>query len=187
VTVVFFLAEGTEAELSVICHSRFHELHAEPYRVLLDRTGLLDGAAFPLCEADPAEQQETLRRQLFWFWHDLSHFIAAMGRGQLWWAAGQLEVLRRYCVVLARLREDFAAEPEEYDKIDLAVRADQLSPLRATFVPMQPGPMLEAGRAIVAFFRELAPPLAQGHGLTYPTELDGLMLVRLAALRSSRS
>jgi hypothetical protein len=32
---------------------------------------------------DHAEQMEALRRVLFWFWHELSHSIAAVGRGQL--------------------------------------------------------------------------------------------------------
>lgn len=137
---------------------------------------------FPRPEVDPDEQIETLRRQIFWFWHDLSHFIAAIGRGQLWWGYGQLEILRRSCVVLARLRQNFSAEPDAYDKVDLAVAADQLSALRSTFVPMEHDRMLEAALAILGFYRELAPPLARRHGLRYPIELEGLLRDRLDEL-----
>jgi predicted nucleotidyltransferase len=178
-TAYFFLADGTEAELSFGRQSRFQEVHAGPYRVLVDKIGLLDGATFPWPEADQAKQTENLRHQIYWFWHDLSHFIAAMGRGQLWWGHGQLEILRRYCVNLARLREDFSAETDDYDKVDKAVPANRLSPLHATFVPMEQGPMLEAARAIVGFYRDLAPAMARTHGLSYPAELERLILARM--------
>lgn len=39
---------------------------------------------------------------------ELSHFIKAMARKQLWFAHGQLEVLREKCVNLARLRYNFS-------------------------------------------------------------------------------
>lgn len=43
--------------------------------------------------------------------NELSHFIKAMGRGQHWWAQGELGALRLHCMNLARLRNDFA-DPE---------------------------------------------------------------------------
>lgn len=172
VTVYFVLADDTEAELSMGRESQSSEVNAGPYRLLLDKKGLLDGATFPWPEADQSEQMETLRSQIFWFWHDLSHFIAAIGRGQLWWSYGQLEILRCCCVVLARLRQNFSAETEGYDKVDLAVPADQLSALWSTFVPMEHDPKLEAALAIVAFYREPATSLAHRHGINYPVGLD---------------
>jgi hypothetical protein len=80
---------------------------------------------------------ETLRRLVYWFWHDLSHFITAMGRGQLWWAYGQLEELRRYCVNLAHLRHNFSAEAEGYEKIEQALPIEHLSSLQVTFCPLE--------------------------------------------------
>jgi hypothetical protein len=48
----------------------------------------------------------------------LSHFIAATGRWQLWWAYGQIEALWRSCVNLARLRRHFSGEVDGYDKVE---------------------------------------------------------------------
>ena len=181
--VLFFIfSDGTECELAIGRENEFTHIHTGPYRVLVDKKGTLDGVVFPPHEVDHEEQTETLRRLVYWFWHDLSHFTTAMARGQLWWAYGQLEALRLQCVDLARLRHDFSAEAEGYEKVEKAVLVEQLAALRSTFCPMERGTMLQAGLAIVRFYKELAPDLAQAHRLTYPEDLARVMCDRLERL-----
>ena len=184
-TLFFIFSDGIECELAFGRESRFDHLHSGPYRVLLDKKRILAGAVFPWHAPTPTEQVETLRRLVYWFWHDLSHFITAMGRGQLWWAYGQLEALRLVCVNLARLSQNFSdadVGAEGYFKVEQAIPAEQLSPLQATFCPLERGAMLEAALVIVRFYQQLAPPLAQTHGITYPTDLERVMSDRLAFL-----
>jgi Streptomycin adenylyltransferase len=181
-TTFFIFSDGTECELSLGRASQFEHIFSGPYRVLLDKKSILAGAVFPWREPAPADQVETLRRLIAWFWHDLSHFITAMARGQLWWAHGQLDELRRYCVNLARLRQNFSdpdVGSDSYFKLEQAVPAEQLSSLQATFCPMEPGAMLEAALVIVRFYQELAPLLARTHGVPYPAELERVMYTRL--------
>ena len=180
--VFFILADGVEGELAIGRESDRSRLHAGPYRVLLDKTGTFTDGAHPWPEVAAADQVERLRRLVQWFWHDLSHFITAMARGQLWWAYGQLEILRRVCVDLLWLRTDFSRRPEAYDKVELVVPAEQLAPLAATCCPLAYEPMLEASRTLLAFFRDVAPPLAQAHRIRYPAELDRLLADRLGHL-----
>src|SRR4051794_17677244 len=135
-TLFFVFADGTEGELGAASESRFLGMHEGPHRTLVDKKGILDGVDFRGRQASPEEQVETLRRQVYWFWHDLSHFVTAMGRGQVWWAQGQLEALRGYCVNLARLRHDLAddeAGDEPYFKVEKAIPVSELAPLQATF------------------------------------------------------
>jgi hypothetical protein len=150
--------------------------------VLLDKTGILTGAVFPGSRPVPDAQVETLRSLVYWFWHDLSHFITALGRGQRWSAAGHLEDLRRQCVNLARLRQNFAAEAAGYEKVDLALPSEQLAPLQETFCPLEQNALLRAAFLIVRFYRDLAPSLAQAHGITYPLDLERVMCARLEKL-----
>jgi Streptomycin adenylyltransferase len=178
----FIFADGTECELALGREGRFTHIHAGPHRVLLDKIGTLRAAAFPRPAPPRAEQLETLRRLVHWFWHDLSHFTTAMGRGQLWWAYGQLELLRLYCVNLARLRRDFTAGTDGYEKVEQALSVEQLSPLQATFCPLERGAMLQAALVLVRFYRELAPVLARTHGIPYPDRLDAVMYERLGRL-----
>lgn len=148
----------------------------------VDRAGHGDEGRYPFREPDPAEQIEALRRCLYWFWHELSHFIAAMGRGQLWWAYGQLESMRGICVNLTRIELDVEAQDEMYWKVDQVVLTKRLSALHATFCPMEKEAMLRAVVDIVDFFRERAPAVAERYGSTYPTELERLMGARLDCL-----
>ncbi|MDX1523316.1 MAG: aminoglycoside 6-adenylyltransferase, partial [Anaerolineae bacterium] len=117
----YIFADGTEGELWIGHESHFKHIHGGPYRTLLDKMGFLEGVVFPAHVADPADQVERLRQLIMVFWHDLSHFIKALGRGQLWFAHGQLEVLRHICVNLARLRHNFSdagVGEEPYFKIE---------------------------------------------------------------------
>jgi len=175
------LTDGTEVDLSFIPESRVGQLLDEPHWSLLDKHGLL--AQVTRYEAGPAGlQTEALRRQITWFWHDLSHFITAMARGQLWWAYGQLETLRRICLNLARLRHNLADSEVGEDpsfKIDKALPAGELAALRETFCPREPAAMLAAAQVLVDFYRTLAVPLAAANGHVYPAELERVILARL--------
>ena len=130
------LAGGTELELHFFGVGDVATIRPGPHRVLLDKDGILAGVTFPLPEPDRAARVEGLRDILFWFWHDVGHFTTAVGRGQLWWAAGQLEQLRGYCVNLVRIepgrcrggRAVLEARPRDRDgttrRLALDVRAD---------------------------------------------------------------
>lgn len=181
--VFFILAGGTEGELAYGRAGEFTEPHG-PWRPLLDKAGAL-AAARPRPRTVPADQIETLRRQITWFWHDLSHFITAVAREQLWWAAGQLENLRRVVANLARLQHDFAdgeVGDDPWFKLDVSLPDEALAPLRQTYVPLERAAMLGAARALIAHYRALAVPLAGAHGLVYPADLDRLLQARLARL-----
>jgi hypothetical protein len=181
--VFFIFSDGTEGELALGRESHFTHIHVGPYRVLLDKKGILAGAVFSWHEPAQAEQIETLRRLINWFWHDLSHhFITPMARGQLWSAYGALEELRLTCVNLARLRQNFQDATEGYEKVEQALPVEQLAPLQATFCPMERGAMLQAALLIVRFYQELAPPLAQTHGILYPADLARVLYDRLEQL-----
>jgi predicted nucleotidyltransferase len=180
--VFFIFSDGTEGELAIGCESRFKHIQLGPYQTLLDKKGVLTGVVFSGEEVDPAEQTETLRRLIYWFWHDLSHFIAAIGRGQLWWAYGQLEILRSHCLNLVRKQNNFTGATEGYEKIEKAVPLEQLAPLQTTFCPLERDPMLQAVTNIVRFYQQIAPPLARAHQLAYPERLSHLMSDRLAKL-----
>jgi predicted nucleotidyltransferase len=179
--VFFILSDGTEGEIFFFGEGELDRIDAGRIRSLLDARGILPGA-FPEPRPDPADQLEELRRALSWFWHDLSHFTTAIGRGQLWWAAGQLEILRACCVNLVRIEHGVEAHDEPYEKLDGEIPPGELEALRSTFVPPERAALLEAAGRILAFYRGLAPDVAEAHGLAYPVELDRSMGARLERL-----
>jgi hypothetical protein len=188
-SIAFFIyADDTEGELNFARESKLEQIHAGPFHILLDKKNLLEGAEFPEHIPASAGQLEKLRREVQWFWHELSHFITAMRRGQVWWAQGQLEALRSICVNLARLRHnilDEEAGEEAYFKIENVMPVESLAPLKETFVPFEQEELLNAALTIVRFYLEIAPPLAQLHGVSYSHELERVMLDRLQKLRDA--
>lgn len=181
----YIFADGTEGELNYVSEGQMDRIHSGSFRILVDKKNILSRAVFPESDPVPSEQTERLRRLVYWFWHDLSHFLTAMGRGQLWWAQGQLEVIRSICVGLARLENDFTdpeVEEEVYSKIENAMSIERLSILKETFCPMEKDAMLRSAHGVVQFYRDLALPLSHAHGITYPYALETVMLKRLERL-----
>jgi predicted nucleotidyltransferase len=189
--IVFYVfADGTEGELGLGREGEFTHIHSGPYKVLLDKKNILTGAVFLGHEPDPAGQTEQLRRLVYWFWHELSHCITALGRHQLWWAHGQLDELRHYCVKLTRFRNNFfdsEASEEGYFKVEHVLPVEQLAPLQATFCPMEQGAILQSVLVIVQYYRGLATHLAQVHGIPYPKKLEQVMVERLERVRHTHS
>jgi len=175
----FILADGVEGELWIGRQSHFQHIHGGAYTVLVDKQGILAGVDFPLHEAEPTEQTETLRQLIMNFWHEIGHFHKALARNQLWFAYGSLEIMRHICVNLARLRHNFADADigeEPYFKVEQAMPVAELAPLQATFCPLEAEAIRQAGLVILQFYKEAAIELAEAHGLVYPAELERLMV-----------
>ena len=186
--VFYILDDGTEGEIFFGSEGRLEELEPGPtIRTLFDPGGILEGVAFPGERTDPAGQHEVLRQTLAWFWHELSHFIAAIGRGELWWAAGQLEALRGHCVNLVRIEHGAFAGDEPYEKLDRTIDLAALSPIAGTFVPIEREALWEAAAQILSFHRTRGPRVAAAHDETYPIELAELMTRRFDEARGMRS
>jgi predicted nucleotidyltransferase len=174
--------DGSELEVHFHALSDRDQIHAGPHRVLLDPHDVLLGRTFPAAAPDADARSRALREVLMWFWHDLGHFTTAVTRGQLWWAAGQLEQLRNTCVNLVRLELGGEAEDEPYWKLDAEIDTGPLEPLRSTFVPVDREALLGAGREILAFFRIHGRAAASAAGMAYPSELDRVIGSRLDGL-----
>jgi len=177
--VFFILEDGTECELFFGRQGALEEIDVGPFEPLVDTLGVLPDAEFPFAIPGPEERRKRLREVLNWFWHDLSHFMAAVGRGDLWWGYGQLEALRRYCVNLVRIEHGVQAQEEAYEKLEKAVPVSEVAALEPSFCPMDRDAMLRAALEIVMFFREHAPGVAEAYDCEYPAELERLMSDRL--------
>jgi predicted nucleotidyltransferase len=181
------LADGGDVELII---DRLAEADLGlPHRVVFAR----DGALPPSGDRPPPGQRDLgeadgaadLRRRITWFWHDVGHLVTALGRGNTWWAYGQLDELRRMVINLARIEAGQEPDDEAYWKLDETLPPSRLDALHATVAPPEPVPMLEAAVAVLELYRDVARPLAVRHAVAYPNRLDRLLTARLEALRST--
>jgi len=174
-------ADGTALELII---DRESELTFEgPHRVLVDKAGVSERAAGrPGPTPESSDVPEQVRQRIQGFWHDVDHLVTALGRGNTWWAFGQLDELRRMVLNLARLEIGLEPDDEAYWKVDGTLEPDRLAALQATAASLDLGPMRDAGLALIDLYREVASTLAARHGIEYPTELDRLLSDRLRGL-----
>jgi predicted nucleotidyltransferase len=178
------LAAGVGLEL-IIDRDSDLEL-GEPYRVLFDRGDVVGRALARRARASaPAVDLDDVRRRIDGFWHDVDHLVTALGRGNTWWAYGQLDELRRLCLDLARLEAGVPPEEEAYWKVDEALPPERLALLHATVAPPEIGPIQRAAWALLDLYRQVAIPLATSHAMPYPYELDRLLSSRLSALATA--
>jgi hypothetical protein len=181
---VFILDDGVQGELGIARPDHFVHIHGGPYRTLVDKEGLLEGVVFPWQGPSDKEQLTILRDQTQWFWRDVALYSVAMARQRLWTAAGYLASMRRRCVDLARLGEDFGAWADGYEKLEDAVPGEVLSDLEGSFPVFELGALAKAADCLIAFYRQIAPELARTHGIEYPRSLEAVVLRELSrALR----
>ncbi len=182
----YVLDNGVEGDLNIGRTQQLEKILQGARQILLDKKNILEGALIRETPPDLAEQTEKLRRLISWFWHDWMHLTTALWRGQLWWAQGQLETLRGYCVSLLRLQNDFydhEAGGEHYWKIDQSVPVESLSSLKASIGPLDREHLHRAALIILQVYRELAHTLAREHGLAYPEKLDEVLMKRFNELK----
>ncbi len=121
---------------------------------------------------------------IFWFWHDLSHFITAVGEINL---VGSRSTGSCAALVLSgRVQNNFLdshAEDEAYFKLEQAMPVSELAMLQTSFCQMEREEMLEAGFVIVRFYKKLAIPLALSHGISYPETLEKVMVQRMESMQ----
>src|SRR5947199_10228764 len=81
--VFSIFSDGAEVELGLGRESHFNHIYVGPYRVLLDKKGILTGAVFSWQEPSHVKQIETLRGMINWIFNNLTHHIfTPMVRGQ---------------------------------------------------------------------------------------------------------
>ncbi|MFX0202995.1 MAG: aminoglycoside 6-adenylyltransferase [Candidatus Hodarchaeota archaeon] len=183
-TFLFIITDGSECGITVGNKETITTwINGRPFITLVDKTEFLrhfDGSKVNETEHQEKDNLRQLERILSWFWHDLSHFIAAIGREQIWWALGQLEDLRRMCVQLTLLKKDFSAEINDYEKIDGFIDRKMLSPLEESVCRLDLREMQSVIKIIVQYFTTVGSELAREHQLDYPKRLQEVMLEKLS-------
>jgi predicted nucleotidyltransferase len=171
------LADGVAFEFIVRPIGKLSD-DGRPYRILLDKDGQVAEALTRRAARAtvPPATDEDVRRLIHYFWHEVEHVAAALGRRQLLWAHGGLEQMRAICLSLARAAAGCPPEDEEpYWKLDGTLDEAFLEQLRATIVPAEQQAMERAAGELLEIYRSLARPLAQRRGIPYPEQLDELI------------
>jgi hypothetical protein len=93
--ILFVYQNGVKGELGLGTKQNMLSLHAGPYKVLVDKKGLLDGVVFPFQGSLKGDElRKYAERELSWYWYWYGVFLSATARGRLWSALTQLQQMR---------------------------------------------------------------------------------------------
>jgi len=158
--ILFVLSNGVKGELGLGTPSQFLHIHGGPYEVLIDRTGLLENAQFPLLETTTEEQAYALTRNLNTFWRDIHLFCAAIGRSRLESAAEYLNQARSELLRVARL----ATSTDDTGRLPASVAECY----GRTFFHLDEAELLEAALNSANMLSRLGQAVAAQYGTEYP-------------------
>ncbi len=178
--VLFIFEDGVKGELGLAKASHFLHIHGGPYRVLVDKAGLLNGVSFPLDRVPVEEQRGCLERLIQSFWRYLFLFTGELARGRVLTSAEYLDGMRRQLVQVCRLAVDFA-DSGGHPPADALLPRLMVASLGRTFPHLEREEMAAAAQQAIGLFQQVARPLAQGHGVSYPEALERLVLRRFEA------
>jgi predicted nucleotidyltransferase len=183
--VLFIFEDGIKGELALARASSFLHIHEGPYRVLVDKRGLLEGVTFPIERMPVEEQRRNLEHLLKSFWRQLFLLNSALGRGWLLSAASYFEGMRRQLLHVCRLSVDFSASGDK-PPLESLLPEQLVVDLRQTFPRLDREEMVAAVQEAVCVFQRIAKPLAQAQGALYPERLERVVLARFERMAQQR-
>jgi predicted nucleotidyltransferase len=179
--VLFIFEDGIKGELALAKASGFLHIHDGPYRVLVDKIGLLKGVTFPVEQVPVEDQRCNLERLIKSFWRHLYLLTGALGRCWLLSAAGYFEGMRRQLLQVCRLSVDFA-DSGGHPSLETLLPAQLVAALSRTFFPLEREEIVSAAWEAVGLFQQVAKPLARAQGIPYPERLERVVLTRFETM-----
>lgn len=173
--VLFIFEDGIKGELALAKASSFLHIHEGPYRVLVDKTGLLKEVTFPIERVPVEEQRQNLIEHLKFFWRGFLVMSQALGRGNLLSAATYLEGVRRRLVSVCRLSVDFQ-DGGGHPRLEAILPSHLQEALCDAFPPVEREAMVEAARQMADLFQQVARPLAAQQKIAYPNAIEQTVL-----------
>jgi hypothetical protein len=173
--ILFVYQNGVKGELGLGTKQNMLSLHAGPYKVLVDKKGLLDGVVFPFQGSLKGDElRKYAERELSWYWYWYGVFLSATARGRLWSALTQLQQMRDHMFKLLVI----AHNPERFpDRVARWVPDQVLDEIGKTSLPQYSIlSLLASAEAMTRILeREIKPLLAATHA-DYPVELKATIL-----------
>ncbi len=173
--LIFVYRNGVKGELGLGTSKNMKEMHAGPYRVLVDKKRLLEGVVFPF---QPRLKGDDLRKyveeQLRWYWYWHNVFLTSTTRGRLWSALSHLELMRDHMFKLLVI----AYNPERFpDRVERWVPSHVRDEIGKTSLPQYDTHSLVAcADAMTRIMKKEIQGLLELSNAEYPTALETTVL-----------
>ena len=180
--VLFMLTNGTEGELGCGTPDKLRIMHAGPFRVLVDRKGILKDAQFPYEKMLEGEAlRKDAEKQLRWYWYWYGIVLTAVARDHLWSAQSALDTMRNHLFNL--LKYSYNLRPGA--KIDRSLPRPLLIELGKTLPTLDPESLKTAAASMTIILKRETEGLLKATGAKYPTLFEKTVLAKQVSSNGS--
>jgi len=152
------------------------EVFNERYRVILDKSGLLQKAL--VIKKYPTDPKTELKSQTEFALYNLLHAINMLHRGEYWSSIRQIETLRKRTVTLAELLLNKEIG-EEYRRLEALLPPKTEKKLRRSLCLYKKNDVKKSIEVLTQLFCEIGDALATRLGVEFPSEKFSHMLQHL--------
>lgn len=163
---LFMFRNGVKGEIGLGTVEKIRTMHVGPFKVLVDKTGILQNLSLPL---EKAPVGEDLRRYVegqlrwYWYWHNI--LLTALARDHLWGALQALNTMRSYVWNLLKISYGF----NPTDKIEANLPASVKDEMGRTVASYDRDGIRGAVDAMTRILKRETKPLLEKTGAEYPS------------------
>lgn len=181
--VLFMFSNGVKGELGLGTIRNLKDMHRGPFKVLVDKTGLLSNVDFPLPPPMSGKSlQEYVEKQLRWYWYWYGQLLTSCARKRLWSAEFGLSTMRERAFTLLKLVHQPNHHPEGI-RFEPSIPASLQRELGGTLASYSPASYRECARTLTDIVKKEIRPVLAVSGAKYPAELEKMILSKFHATK----
>ena len=174
--VLFTFRNGVKGELGLGTTGNLKDMHRGPFKVLVDKTGLLGNVEFPLPPPLSGKSlQDYVEKKLRWYWYWYGQLLSSCERNRLWSAGMDLSAMRERAFSLLKLVYQPNHHPEGV-RFEPSIPTSLKSELGATLPGFSPESFRSAADRLTKVLKREIKPLLTSSGANYPDELEMVIL-----------
>jgi len=148
--VLFMLTNGTKGELGLGTSDKLKVMHVGPFKVLVDKKGVLKDSQFPyekMLEGETLRKDTEKQLRSYWYWYGI--VLTATARDHLWSAQSALNTMRSHLFNL--LKYSYNLRPGA--KIDRSLPRPLLLELGKTLPTLDPESLKTAAASMTIILK----------------------------------
>jgi hypothetical protein len=164
--VLFMLTDGTKGELGLATIDKMKVMHAGPFKVLVDKKGILKNADFPFEKSHIGEElRKDVEKQFRWYWYWYGIVLTSAARGHLWSAQDALNTMRDHLFKLLR----YSSNLQPGQKLERSLPRPLLVEIGKTLPSFDANSMRTAAASMTVILKRETQGLLKRTGANYPS------------------
>jgi len=178
--VLFMFKNNVKGELGLGTTQNLKNMHRGPFKVLVDKTGVMDNVEFPLPPPLTGKNlRDYVERQLRWYWYWYGQLLTSCARNHLWSAELSLSSMRGRAFNLLKLVYQPAHHPEGV-KLEASIPAILQKELGATLAAFTADSFKASGDRLTKIVKREIQPLLLSTAAQYPAIYETAIMSKFA-------